>query len=532
MASFAARGARGFVPESWRSLSYFNGYRFVVAFVLLATAFVFGDSLAFGSRNHALFIYLAAGYVAAAFVSLFLIEFRWPAFSKQLAILLCGDIAFIALLTYASAGITSGLGLLLLPSLAATGSVSRGKMSMFYAALASVAVLVESAYEVLVMSAPFAHYVQAGLLSIGYFATAWVAHTLAKYTVGAEELAAKREIDLANLGQVSQLVIEDMRDGVVVVDEKGVIRQRNLAAEKLFGEGGGKERLLRDYSPVLADRLREWRVNPAMTFDRVMSPITHNPIHPRFVRVGRQYYFGAVIFLEDLRRVQAQAQQLKLAALGRLSASIAHEIRNPLSAISHATELLQEEPDYSKTQSRLLRIISDNTQRLNRMVHEVLKLGRWEHGQPETIDPAAFLARFIKEFSNIEKTPTDTFAIVVETDRGLVFDRTHFNQVLWNLARNALRHCQKLPGSIRFIVGERGADNTVRLTILDDGPGVPPALRGQLFEPFFTTVSSGTGLGLCIAREVCEGNGARLDYVPGEGGAQFSVICKGVSGEA
>jgi two-component system sensor histidine kinase PilS (NtrC family) len=479
-----------------------------------------------------LFIYLSTGYVAASFASFFLIEFRWPSFSRQLALLLCGDIAFIVLLMYASGGIASGLGLLLLPSLAATGSVSRGKMSVFYAALASVAVLTESAYEVIALSAPFGQYVQAGLMSIGYFATAWVAHTLAKYTVGAEELAAKREIDLANLGQVSQLVIEDMRDGVIVVDEKGVVRQRNLAAEKLFGEGASKEQLLRDYSPVLAERLREWRLNSAMSFEPVMSPITHNPIQTRFVRVGRQHYFGAVVFLEDLRRVQAQAQQLKLAALGRLTASIAHEIRNPLSAISHATELLQEESDYSQTQSRLMRIIGDNTQRLNRMVQEVLKLGRWDHGQPETIDPAAFLVKFIKEFSNIEKTPPDTFAIEINTERGIVFDRTHFNQVLWNLARNALRHCQKLPGSIKFTVDGGGADNTVRLAIQDDGPGVPPALRGQLFEPFFTTVSSGTGLGLCIAREVCEGNGARLDFVPGEGGAQFSVTCKGVSGEA
>ncbi|MGH8728589.1 MAG: sensor histidine kinase [Burkholderiales bacterium] len=532
MASFAARGARAFAPESWRSLSYFNGYRFVVAFVLLVTAVIVGDGLTFGSRNHPLFIYLAAAYLAASFVSFFLIELRWPAFSRQLALIMGGDIAFIVLLTYASGGITSGLSLLLLPSLAATGSLSRGKMSVFYAALASVCVLGESAYEVAALSAPLGQYVQAGLLSIGYFATAWVAHTLAKHTAGAEELAAKREIDLANLGQVSQFVIEDMRDGVIVVDEKGVIRQRNLAAEKLFGAGPGKEQLLREYSPVLAERLREWRRNPAMSFEPLMSTVTHNPIHPRFMRVGRQHYFGAVIFLEDLRRVQAQAQQLKLAALGRLTASIAHEIRNPLSAISHATELLQEESDYSSTQSRLMQIISDNTQRLNRMVQEVLKLGRWDHGQPETIDPGAFLAKFIKEFSNIEKTPPDTFAIELNTERGIVFDRTHFNQVLWNLARNALRHCQKLPGSITFTVDAGGMDNTVRFAIKDDGRGVPPALRGQLFEPFFTTVSSGTGLGLCIAREVCEGNGATLDYVPGEGGAQFSVICKGVSGEA
>ncbi len=528
MASFAARGARDFAPESWRSLSYFNGYRFIVAGVLLGLALLFPDGIAFGSRNHLLFTYLAAGYVAAAVVSFFLIEFRWPSFARQLAILLFGDIAFIVLLMYASAGITSGLGLLLLPSLAAAGSVSRGKMSLFYAALASVAVLVESAYEIIVISAPFGHYVQAGLLSIGYFATAWVAHTLAKYTAGAEELAAKREVDLANLGQVSQLVIEDMRDGVVVVDEKGVVRQRNHAAEKLLGPGLGMEQLLHDYSPVLAERLREWRSSTMMNSEPIISPVTHNPIHPRIVRVGRQYYFGAVIFLEDLRRVQAEAQQLKLAALGRLTASIAHEIRNPLSAISHATELLQEERDYSKTQSRLLRIIADNTQRLNRMVQEVLKLGRWDHGQPETIDPGAFLSKFVREFSNIEKTPTDTFEIEVNTNRGITFDRTHFNQVLWNLARNALRHSQKLPGSIRFAVHAGAADNTVRLIIQDDGPGVPPALRGQLFEPFFTTVSSGTGLGLCIAREVCEGNGARLDYIPGEGGAQFSITCRGV----
>jgi two-component system sensor histidine kinase PilS (NtrC family) len=234
-----------------------------------------------------------------------------------------------------------------------------------------------------------------------------------------------------------------------------------------------------------------------------------------------------VIFLEDLTRVQAQARQMKLAALGRLTANIAHEIRNPLSAISHATELLQEEPMLNDTMARLLTIIHDNSNRIDRMVNDVLKLNRGDRAHREVFKFGDYLQTFVEQFCQIEKVAQATVKLELTADPDVSFDRSHLNQVMWNLCRNALRHCRRQHASIRITVSLAGGGNVVKLDVVDDGPGVPIALRNHLFEPFFTTVSSGTGLGLYLAREVCEANDATLDYVETSTGAQFTILCRG-----
>ena len=232
----------------WRSLFYFNAYRSVVAVVLLAVSLIFGDRLAFGSSSHDLYEYFSVGYVLLSALWFVLIAAR-RYFHWQLGLEVGADIVIIVVLMYASGGISSGLGLLLLSALAAAGLISRGRLTLFYASLGSIAVLIEQTAQVLVHSAPITQYVQAGFLSIGYFATAWVAHTLAKYLVATERLAAQREIDLASMEEVSQLVIQDMDDGVLVVDENGVIRQYNARVEEMLGplRRQRRSRLLKDY---------------------------------------------------------------------------------------------------------------------------------------------------------------------------------------------------------------------------------------------------------------------------------------------
>jgi len=259
--------------------------------------------------------------------------------------------------------------------------------------------------------------------------------------------------------------------------------------------------------------------------------VQNNRISARFVPVGRSRDVGAVIFLEDLTRVQAQARQMKLAALGRLTANIAHEVRNPLSAISHATELLQEEPALNETVTRLLAIIHDNTRRLDRMVNDVLKLNRKDRALREVFEVGNYLKTFAEQFCQIEKIAPSVIALELAVEADVSFDHSHLNQVMWNLCRNALRHSRRQDGSIRIAVDVMNDGSVVKLDVVDDGPGVPPPVRNQLFEPFFTTVSSGTGLGLYIAREVCEANDATLEYVETPTGAQFTVICQGVTGE-
>ncbi len=535
MAALAERKARlsdegavipaGYPESYWRSLHFFNIYRMAIALVLFIGA-LYGQSTShLGSYDRSLFMQVSSGYLLFGVACAGFIRTRWQ-FNAQLAAQVVVDIGFIVVLIYASNGISSGLGLLLLTTLAGAGLISRGRLTLFYAALASIAVLLEHSYEVIVFQEGASQFIQAGFLSVGYFATALVAHTLARLAKQSEQIAAQRGVDLANLSEVNRLVIQDMPDGVVVVDGTGVIRQINKQAQTLLGvlrERDGV--MLVDYSPGLAAHLARWRSGTAGVSSGYAASMDER--HGlRFAPVSDSPEAGTVIFLEDLSRVREEAQQMKLAAIGRLTANIAHEIRNPLGSISHAAQLLHEDPEGSPTTRRLLSIIHDNTQRLNRMVNDVLGLNRGQAAHLEKIAVGDFVRQFVTEFTETENADAGVFALRDDTALTVMFDRTHFNQILWNLCRNALRHCRGKPGSITIVAHRVRASRVIKLDVIDDGPGVAPAVRGGLFEPFVTAAVGGTGLGLYIARELCVANGASLDYVESSAGAQFTLTCR------
>lgn len=515
-------------PEPyWRSLHYFNLYRLTLAGLFVVGTLMMGPS-AFGAMDAGLFLAASIVYAIFAAALSMSISLRWPRFKAQLALQICADIFFIVLLMSATGGVRGGLGLLLIVSLATTGLIGQGKMAMFYASLAVIAVLTEQSYRTLFLGEESGAFLQTGLLSMGFFATALLAHYLARRVVASERVAIKRGVDLANLAQINQLVIQDMQDGVLVVDAKNRVRQRNLQAEKLLGvhSVNRPQPNLQDYSSALTERLRRWRENPEVKFDPLRVLTTNRQLRTRFVGVDKDRSLGTVIFLEDLSTAQTQAQQLKLAALGRLTANIAHEIRNPLSAISHATELLQEEAGQNETQMRLLEIIRDNGHRLDRMVEDVLQLNRSDHAQGEELRLDLFIDNFSDQFCQFEKLPRTAISTEIDSELTICFDRNHLNQILWNLCRNAWRHSKKGDNSIRICAAAAHLEATIQIDVIDDGPGVDPALRHQLFEPFFTTSPSGTGLGLFIAREICEANGASLDYIEVAPGGQFRICCK------
>jgi len=250
-------------------------------------------------------------------------------------------------------------------------------------------------------------------------------------------------------------------------------------------------------------------------------------VRARFIAAGVAGDRFTVIYLEDLSKLEDQARQVKLAALGRLTANIAHEIRNPLAAITHAVELLREE-NRQPGRERLTRIIHDNAGRLDRMVKDVLELNRRDRVQAEAIRVGAFLVAFLDEFVQNEQLDRNAFALERNGDGVVEFDRVHLQQVLWNLARNAWRHSRKSAGSVRLRLQRHGV--RLELHVTDDGPGVARDLQSQLFEPFFTTYSAGTGLGLYIARELCAANGAALDYIDRATGADFRITWQGLRG--
>lgn len=497
--------------DLWRPLFYFNLYRLTLAGFFVLLSGVFGASLSLDPYHLMLFFAASVAYLAAVIVSFVSLRLRWPRFSLQLAGQIGGDIAVLTVISYASGGIQSNVGLLLLASLAAAGMVSRGRIPLFFAALASIAALLEHAYAVLYDDADVAQYVQVGLLCMSYFAVAWLAHTLARYAMESQTLAQRRGRELVSLSEANRLVMRDMQDGVLVVDGRGMIMQMNLSAERLLRKSIGQESPLAETFPILFGEYAMWKQTGSASRDILQLDVGLQA-KLRFVPIERDAAHGVVIFLEDMQRVRAEAQQIKLAALGRLTANIAHEVRNPLSAISYATELLQEEPG-DGNQQRLLQIVLDNTRRINQIVQDVMQLNRRDRALPEVFDLDVLLGAFLDELSLAERLEQGVMVLEKTPGVPVTFDRGHLRQVLWNLCRNALRYGRKLPGSLSLTMGM--ANQRVVLDVQDDGPGISLEHQGKLFEPFFTTAADGTGLGLYIAKELCEANGALLEYHAG-----------------
>lgn len=515
------------VPESfWVSLKYFNIYRITVVAVFLGTALTYHDELPLGQHSLPLFLYACGVYLLAACVfqaAMFLLRER---FNVQLSLHVFADIAAITVLMYASGGMKSGLGVMLLISLTGAALVAPRRLTYLYAALAAIAVLIEQGYWVLVFDVPTSNFLQPGLLSIGYFATAGITSQLAQRVVANETLARQRGRALQSQQRVNQLVLADMQDGVLVLDREGRVAQANPQGARLLGI----ERLAgADFGALLpeaAGRWSAWRLDAGQSgiaAPGVFDVSTRGrELRVRFIDAGTEEEF-TVAFIEDMTRLREQAQQLKLAALGRLTANIAHEIRNPLSAISHAAELL-DEGQRKVDQVRLTRIIRDNTLRLDRLVSDVLQLNRRDRVEAETIHLNVWLNGFLEEFASNESVVPERLVLEVASDAWVRFDRGHLHQVLWNLLRNAVRHATSGAGSVRFVV--RVLTNQVELNVTDDGLGVSKSSQGQLFEPFFTTYSAGTGLGLYLARELCAANGATLEYVDDAPGGHFRIVCE------
>jgi two-component system sensor histidine kinase PilS (NtrC family) len=516
----------------WRSLQYLAAYRAAVPVALLLAGYL-GEGAPGGEDASArLHGSVLAVYFLLALVGLAASRARWPGFELQLTLGALVDVLCITLALHASGGISSGLGLLLLVSLAATGLIGRGRMVLFYSAVAALAVLAEEAYRSLGPDAGQPRFFQAALLGIGFFATAWLARSLARYALASERLATQRGIDLADLAAVNELVVREMQDGVIVIDDDGRVRQLSGRAAELLGIDPGlaaRGLTLAADLPALAESVLAWRLDPRHPAPpiSVRESGRLRQVGVRPVAAGGGGSARAVVFLEDLDRVQRAARELKLVALGRLTAGIAHEIRNPLSSISHAAELLQEEAG-ADADSRLVRIIRDNSARIAAMVDEVLKLNRRDRVHVEWVEVEGYLHTFAAEFCGGERIPDSIVEIESCGARTVRFDRSHLNQIAWNLCRNALRHASGREGSVRLVLRDAGG-GFVWLDVEDDGAGVALEARAHLFEPFFTTASQGTGLGLYLSRELADANGATLECASPARPTRFRLQCRTVA---
>ena len=506
----------------WRSLKYLSLYRLVIAAVFVVAFDLTGGTGNLGSQDPGLFEACGYAYLAMSFAFLSILRRFKQGFDVQVSAQVATDILALTLLMYTSGGSKSGIAAMMVVAIAGAGLVGRGRMTLFYAALATVAVLLEQGFRLLRYSAEGDDFVRTGLLSIGFFATAATAQMLARRVVANEMLARQRGIELANQQRINQQVILDMQDGVLVVGPDGQVCQHNPQAEALLDAHPPAGSDLTAFSPVLAETLRRLSVGGAEFSETIDVAGSGRLLRARILPPAAGGH--VLIYLEDLSRIQAQARQIKLAALGRLTANIAHEIRNPLAAISHAAELLGEEK-HGDASDRLTRIIGDNAQRLNRLVREVLELGRRDRIQPESIQIDRFLRQLLDEYSLHAPSVTVRVALDAAADAVICFDRAHLQRVVENLLANALRYASEAAGAVRLEAVL--AANRCEIHIIDDGPGIDVDARSRIFEPFFTTHSGGTGLGLYIARELCEANGASLELLEAERGTHFRINARG-----
>ncbi|MFC5480213.1 sensor histidine kinase [Massilia suwonensis] len=526
----------------WRSLGALTVTRIVIALVLmLYLAFDVRDGGAQASPAYAriCFFYLGAAFVFGA------LTLSWRRrFAVQLTSQIAVDLAVISLLYLAAGGVRSGLGILYLFPLAGAAILAPLVPALFSAALATLFVLFESTWQLFTRDGEPA-LMQAGMYGIAFFAVVWLVNRLAARLIGQEELAAQRGADLQVQQAINEIVIADVGDGVLVVGTDGRIHTANPAARRMLGmEAAAGLRLdeLPGLEPV-AHAFSAWMGTAATPALAAVEPVSgeagpdeawvilkpyqetavgegglrarrDQPAHLKLrfasVAAGGGAPARSVIFLQDVSAIENQAQQLKLASMGRLTASIAHEVRNPLSAIGHATALLAEDL-HGKAEVRLLKIIGDNVARVNRMVEDILQLSRKAQPYAEPVQLAPFLLELKNEFCETQDLPEEMVWLGGAGAIEVRFDALHLREVLVNLLGNAIRYASRKPASIR-IWPELDAFGTLELHVQDDGPGITPEVRAHLFEPFYTTSSKGTGLGLYLARELCLNNGAKLDY--------------------
>ena len=508
----------------WQPLRLLTFYRVILAGLLMVLFLAFADSNPFNVELPGLFRSTLLAYLAFSIVAGFSTRLHWPGYQFQALLQVLADIGAIALLMHASSGVASSLSALLVIAVAFGALLLPGRLAYLFAAVATLAILFETSLASLSPERTDASDItRAGLLGVVLFMAAGLAHILVFRARESAALAEQRGIDLANLEQLNRYIVQQLESGLLVIDPDDNVRLLNDKARTMLGVGNSVLQQLGALAPELAAEFRHWRYDRQRQPQPITIGDTGIVLMPRFSGLTTAHGQGALILLDNSARLAQQAQQLKLASLGRLTASIAHEIRNPLGAISHAAQLLGESEQLNPGDKRLTEIIGNHTQRVNTIIENVLQLSRRSASQPQRLPLGEWLHLFREEFTQSQgivpermDVDVDPPGIEVQVDPG------HLHQVLTNLCENALRHSRNdgSPITLRVHQGDSGC---VQLDVIDNGPGIDADTAEQMFEPFYTTATSGTGLGLYIARELCEINQARLGYHALDDGSCFRI---------
>lgn len=520
--------AAGRGGDDWRVLAILGPYRLLLVAVLF---FLFRFNLApdyFHDVSSRLFIFSCFTYAGLALALQFLALNQRFSLSAQALLHFAVDLTALGLLVYTTGGVGGGLGILLVPPLVGCSLVLTPRIGLLFAAAATLTIFGEEIFRQLhgrqLDSGDFS---QAGLLGLMFFATSLTAAMVGLRARRSEAVAARAGSEVINLTRLNENVIEAMQSGVLVVDAESRIRTANAAAQRLTAGKAVVDALLDQRLPELHDALLQWRGGAAPAPIHTIAGSGTRELLPRFTRLGWSEQAPVLIMLEDAAVLRAQAQQMKLAALGRLSANIAHEIRNPLSAIVQAGQLLAEQPDFAAEDRRLLDMIQRHTTRIDQIVRSVMEISRREPAARERLALRDSLLRSASLYHESHAQALRPIELIeVPAGLQLMFAPAQLQQVLFNLWDNSFDHGGRDGRAITVLLqaGVEAASGLPYLDVSDNGAGLPQDLFDRIFEPFFTTHHQGTGLGLYLSRELCEYNQAQLRCLPRESGACFRIV--------
>ena len=502
----------------WTPARVYTGYRILLA-AALSSIFFFTQPLPLiGQYMPSMFAATVLSYAALAVASVFITPFlqkRFPNWHSLLPVVV--DIAALTLMIHASGGIKGNLSVLLMVTVASASILLPGRGGLFVAALTTFAVMGEQFWFSLQMPGtnPL-HLTDAGLLGLSFFFTAIIINQIVRRLAQTEALSVSQQQEITRLEALNLQIVQRMRTGILVFNAQQQIVMANQSARDLAAPAR-----LDPGSPVPPQILElhaQDQQGPQPARGSIRMGDQGHQLLVRFAGLNSEEGDLTLAFLEDQRQIAREAQQLKLASLGRMSATIAHEIRNPLSAINHAAGLLADTAS-EEGDKRLLEIIFSHVSRVNNIIDDVLNLSRRPAGAAERFNVLEALREIVRRW---QERGADISLDNVRRDIEVRFDRRQFEQVIDNLVANSRLHAgdQCL---IRITADKEPSRGLPRLKFSDNGPGIPEDVQPHLFEPFFTTSHQGTGLGLFLCREMCETNQAWLDHDPDSPGATFVI---------
>jgi len=516
--SFTVAGLHLRHQYSWNSLQIFNFYRLILAILFLSFAYLRDVEHFLGETNPALFIVISFCYFAIAITSIVLTHFKNIPYNYQLSFQVICDTIALTCVMHASGGLVSGLGTLLLVALAGASLLRPGKASLYYAGFGVFAILTEQLFVHFHDQLGANAYTPAGLLSLALFATALTANILAK-RLGMSQAA------LMSLELLNGHIIEQLHTGVLIIDAHNQVRLMNHTATLLLNKRLTGPIMAVEICESLNQQLDALRNNVNAVSSTCFLTNNYSNVSASLHKFN-VLNCEILVFLEDITRQVKEAQQMKLVALGRLTASIAHEIRNPLGAISHAAQLLSESALVTTPEKRLIQIIHDNSYRTNTVIQNILSLSRFRKNKKKALYLREWVHDFVTSFiSPAIQDPIITWQVIPE-HLNVFMDPSHLHQVLTNLCENGLHYnfLEKGVAHVEICATIDIANNSPYLEIIDNGPGVSEEISKRLFEPFVTSEAQGTGLGLFIARELCSANQAKLEYfINPAGGSRFRI---------